>query len=65
MMGGLVTAALQAIGGIFQAINNLFGHKNTPEMKDRDKAKKEQEFKNEVEKAIREKDIEKIRNILG
>lgn len=64
-MGGLITAALQAIGGIFQAINNLFNQNNTPEMKDRDKAKKEEEFKSELETAIKEKDIEKIRNTLG
>lgn len=64
-MGGILTAALQAISGIFTAINNLFGHKNTPEMKDRDKAKKEEEFKSEIENAIKEKDIEKIRNTLG
>jgi hypothetical protein len=64
-MSGIVTAALQAISGLFQAINNVFGHKNTPEMKDRDKAKKEEEFKSELENAIKDKDIEKIRNTLG
>ena len=40
-MGSIFTAVIGAISGIFQAINNVFGAKNTKEMKDRHQQQKE------------------------
>ena len=65
MPTGIVQAFLSAISGIFSAINNVFGAKNTREMKDRDQARKEVEFQNEIEKEVKEKDLEKIRKRIG
>jgi uncharacterized membrane protein (DUF106 family) len=64
-MPGIAEAIIGAISGIFQAINNLFGHKNTKEMKDRQIKQKETDFQNKIEKAIKEKDIETIRKLLS
>ena len=64
-MGSLVTAIFSARNGIFTAINNVFGHKNAPEMKERDKAQKETNYQSEIEQALKEKDIEKVRNTLS
>jgi hypothetical protein len=64
-MGSLVTAIFSAINGIFTAINNVFGQKNTPEMKERDKAQKETNYQSDIEQALKEKDIEKVRNSLS
>jgi uncharacterized membrane protein (DUF106 family) len=64
-MPGIAEAILGAISGIFQTINNLFGHKNTKEMKDRQIKQKETDFQNKIEKAIKEKDIETIRKLLS
>lgn len=65
MPTGIVQAFLSAISGIFSAINNVFGAKNTKEMKERDQARKEVEFQNEIEKEVKEKDLEKIRKRIG
>lgn len=65
MPTGIVQAFLSAISGIFSAINNVFGAKNTKEMKERDQARKEVEFQNEIEQEVKEKDLEKIRKRIG
>ena len=62
---GIVEAVLGAISGIFAAINNVFGAKNTPEMKKAQEQQKEANFNDEVEKAIKDKDVKKIRDILS
>jgi uncharacterized membrane protein (DUF106 family) len=64
-MGSIFTAVIGAISGIFQAINNVFGAKNTPEMKKAQEQQKEANFNDEIEKAIKEKDVKKIRDILS
>lgn len=58
-------AVVRLVGGIFEAINNVFGAKNTKEMKERDLARKEVEHQSEIEKEIKEKDLEKIRKRIG
>jgi uncharacterized membrane protein (DUF106 family) len=65
MPTGIVQALLSAISGIFGAINNVFGAKNTPEMKKAQEQQKEANFNDEVEKAIKDKDVKKIRDILS
>jgi len=64
-MPGIAEAIIGAISGMFQAINNLFGHKNTKEMKDRQLQQKETNHQNELEKAVKEKNLEKIRQLLS
>jgi len=64
-MPGIAEAIIGAISGIFQAINNVFGAKNTKEMKDRQQQQKEANFESEIEKAIKEKDAKKIRDSLA
>jgi hypothetical protein len=64
-MPGIAEAIIGAISGIFQAINNVFGAKNTKEMKDRQVKQKEADHQNQLEKAIKEKDIETIRRLLS
>ena len=59
------TAIFKAIGEVFGLINNWFGHKNTPEMKKARQQQKETNHQNEIEKAIKEKDIEKLRRLLS
>jgi Na+-translocating ferredoxin:NAD+ oxidoreductase RnfG subunit len=61
MPTGIIQAILSAISGIFSAINNVFSSKNTKEIKERDQAKKEVEYQNDLEKEVKEKDLEKIR----
>jgi hypothetical protein len=61
MPTGIIQALLSAISGVFSAINNLFGAKNTKEMKERQEAQKEVEYQSELEKEIKDKDLEKIR----
>lgn len=61
MPTGIVQAFLTAIGGIFSAINNIFGAKNTKEMKERQEAQKEVNYQSEIEKAVKEKNLEEIR----
>jgi Na+-translocating ferredoxin:NAD+ oxidoreductase RnfG subunit len=65
MPTGIVQAFLSAVSGIFSAINNLFGAKNTKEMKDRQQAQKEVDYQSEIEKEIKEKELEKIRKHIG
>ena len=64
-MGSIFTAVIGAISGIFQAINNVFGAKNTKEMKERQLSQKEVNFESAVEDAIKDKDVKKIRDILS
>jgi hypothetical protein len=64
-MGSIFTAVIGAISGIFQAINNVFGAKNTKEMKDRHQQQKEVAYESEIEKAVKEKDVKKIRESLA
>ena len=61
MPTGILTALLSAVSGIFAAINNVFGAKNTKEMKDRQEAQKEVDHQSEIEKAVKEKDLEEAR----
>jgi len=60
-----IGAVVRLVGGIFEAINNVFNAKNTKEMKERDQARKEVEYQSEIEKAVKEKDLEKIRKHIG
>ena len=62
---GIVEAVLGAISGIFTAINNVFGARNTPEMKKAQIQQKEVDFNDSVEDAIKNKDVQKIREILS
>ena len=61
MPTGILTAILSAVSGIFAAINNVFGAKNTKEMKDRQEAQKEVDHQSEIEQAIKDKDLEQAR----
>ena len=61
MPTGILQALLSAVSGIFSAINNVFGAKNTKEMKERQEAQKEINYQSEIEKEVKEKDLEKIR----
>jgi hypothetical protein len=61
MPTGIFTALLSAVSGIFAVINNVFGAKNTKEMKERQEAQKEVNYQSEIEKAVQEKDLEEIR----
>jgi Na+-translocating ferredoxin:NAD+ oxidoreductase RnfG subunit len=61
MPTGILQALLSAVSGIFAAINNVFGAKNTKEMKERQEAQKEVHNQSEIEKAVKEKDLEEIR----
>ena len=61
MPTGIIQALLSAVSGIFAAINNVFGAKNTKEMKERQEAQKEVNHQSEIEKEIKEKNLEKVR----
>jgi len=61
MPTGILTALLSAVSGIFAAINNVFGAKNTKEMKDRKEAQKEVDHQSEIENAVKDKDLEQAR----
>jgi Na+-translocating ferredoxin:NAD+ oxidoreductase RnfG subunit len=61
MPTGILQAFLSAVSGIFSAINNVFGAKNTKEMKERQEAQKEVNYQSEIEKEVQEKDLEKVR----
>lgn len=61
MPTNIATAVINAITAIFGAINNVFGAKNTKEMKDRQEAQKEVDHQSEIEKAVKEKDLEEAR----
>jgi len=65
MPTGIIQAFLSAVSGIFSAINNLFGAKNTKEMKERQQAQKEVDHQSDIEKAVKEKDLEKLRKHIG
>jgi len=60
MPTGILTALLSAVSGIFAAINNVFGAKNTKEMKDRQEAQKV-DHQSKIENAVKEKDLEEAR----
>jgi Na+-translocating ferredoxin:NAD+ oxidoreductase RnfG subunit len=61
MPTGIIQALLSAVSGIFAAINNVFGAKNTKEMKDRQESQKEVDFQSEIEKTVKDKDLEEAR----
>ena len=61
MPTGIFTALLSAVSGIFAAINNVFGAKNTKEMKERQEAQKEVDHQSEIEKVVKEKNLEEAR----
>jgi len=61
MPTGILQALLSAVSGIFAAINNVFGAKNTKEMKERQEAQKEVSHQSEIEKEVQEKNLEEIR----
>ena len=65
MPAGILQALLSAVAGIFSAINNVFGAKNTKDMKDRQQQQKETNFENVIESAIKERDVKKIRDSLA
>lgn len=64
-MTELLGAVVRLVGGIFEAINNVFGAKNTKEMKARQEAQKEVDHQSNIEKAVKEKDLEQIRKHIG
>lgn len=64
-MTELFGAAVRLVGEIFEAINNVFGAKNTKEMKERQQAQKEVDHQSGIEKAVKEKDLEQIRKHIG
>jgi Na+-translocating ferredoxin:NAD+ oxidoreductase RnfG subunit len=61
MPTGILQALLSAVSGIFAAINNVFGAKNTKEMKERQEAQKEVHHQSEIEKEVKEKNLEEVR----
>ena len=61
MPTGILQALLSAVSGIFAAINNVFGAKNTKEMKERQEAQKEVNYQSQIEKEVQEKNLEEIR----
>ena len=61
MPTGIIQALLSAVSGIFAAINNVFGAKNTKEMKERQQAQKEVDHQSGIENAVKEKDLEQVR----
>lgn len=61
MPTGILQALLSAVSGIFAAINNVFGAKNTKEMKERQEAQKEVDHQSQIEKEVQEKNLEEIR----
>lgn len=65
MPTNIVTAVLTAISQVFNAINNVFGAKNTPEMKERQVNQKEVDYQSKVEQAVKDKDVKKIRDMLS
>ena len=65
MPAGILQALLSAVAGIFSAINNVFGAKNTKDMKDRQQQQKETNFENVIDSAIKERDVKKIRDSLA
>lgn len=64
-MTEFIGAVIRLVGGIFETINNVFGAKNTKEMKERQQAQKEVDHQSKIEKAVKEKDLEEIRKHIG
>jgi len=64
-MTEFIGAVIRLVGGIFDAINNVFGAKNTKEMKERDEAQKEVNHQSKIEKIVKEKNIEELRKHIG
>lgn len=65
-MGTNIAAAIiNAIAAVFTVIKDVFGAKNTPEMKDRQLKQKETDYTSEAEKAVKEKNVKKIRDMLA
>lgn len=64
-MTEFIGAFIRLVGGIFETINNVFGAKNTKEMKERQQAQKEVDHQSDIEKALKEKDLEKLRKHIG
>jgi hypothetical protein len=65
-MGTNIAAAIiNAIAAVFTVIKDVFGAKNTHEMKDRQLKQKETNYASEAEKAIKEKNVKKIRDLLA
>lgn len=64
-MTEFVGALIRLVGGIFDAINNVFGAKNTKEMKERQVAQKEVDHQSKIEEAVKEKNIEELRKHIG
>jgi hypothetical protein len=64
-MPGIGEAILGIINGVLNLVNGVFNAKNTPEMKKAKKHQKETDHQNEIEKAIKEKDLEKLRRLLS
>lgn len=61
----IATAVINAIAAVFTVIKDVFGAKNTPEMKDRQIKQKETDYTSEAEQAVKEKNVKKIRNMLA
>lgn len=61
----IATAIINAIAAVFTVIKDVFGAKNTPEMKDRQLKQKETDYTSEAEKAVKEKNVKKIRDMLA
>lgn len=64
-MTEFIGAVVRLVGGIFEAINNVFGAKNTKEMKERQQAQKEVDHQSKIEEAVKEKNIEELRKHIG
>ena len=61
----IATAIINAIAAVFTVIKDVFGAKNTPEMKERQVNQKETNYASDIEKAVKEKDVKKIRDMLA
>lgn len=61
----IAAAVINAIAAVFTVIKDVFGAKNTPEMKDRQLKQKETDYTSEAEKAVKEKNVKKIRDMLA
>lgn len=64
-MTEFIGALIRVVGGLFDMVNNVFGAKNTKEMKERQQAQKEVDHQSNLEKNIKEKNLEEIRRHIG
>lgn len=64
-MTEFIGAIIRVVGGLFDMINNVFGAKNTKEMKERNQAQKEVDHQSNLEKIVKDKNIEEIRKHIG